>query len=52
MEINNDLPDKEFTGPVNSSQLSYKDNSREDIPISEMTDNSFIRTCPNYEIRI
>ena len=43
MEINNDLPDKEFTEPVNSSQLLYKDNSREDISVSKVTDNSSTR---------
>jgi len=40
MEINNDLPDEKFTEPVNSFQLSYKNNSREGITVSEMTDNS------------
>jgi len=40
IEINNNLPDKEFTEPVNSSRLSYKDNSREGIPVSEATDIS------------
>ena len=51
MEINNDLPDKEFTEPVNSSQLLYKNNSGEDIPISEATDNSSTRNqqCTSNE---
>ena len=40
MEINNNLPDKKFTEPVDSFQLPYKNNSEEDIPISEATDNS------------
>jgi len=43
MEINNNLPDKEFIEPVNSSQLSYKDNSEEDIPVSKVIDNSSTR---------
>ncbi len=41
IEINNNLLDKEFTEPVNSFQLLYNDNNRKDIPISEVTDNSF-----------
>jgi len=43
MEINNDLPDEKFTEPVDSFQLSYKNNSREGIPVSEVTNNSFTR---------
>ena len=43
MEINNDLPDEKFTEPVDSFQLSYKNNSREDILVSEVTDNSSTR---------
>jgi len=43
MEINNNLPDKEFRDLINSSQLSYKGNNEEENPVSEVTDNSPIR---------
>ena len=43
MEINNDLLDKEFTESVDSSQLSYKNNSGKGIHASEATDNSSTR---------
>jgi len=43
MEINNDLLDKEFIESVDSSQLSYKNNSGKGIHASETTDNSSTR---------
>ena len=43
IKINNDLPNEKLTEPVNSSQLLYKDNSREDISVSKVTDNSSTR---------
>jgi len=43
MEINNNLPDKEFRNPIDSSQLSYKGDNEEGNPVSEATDNSPMR---------
>ena len=39
MEINNDLPDKDFRDPANSSQLSYKDGNEEGNSVRKAADN-------------
>jgi len=41
--LNNDLPNKEIVEPVNSSQLFYKDKSKERNTISKATDHKFTR---------
>jgi len=39
MEINNNLLDKEFRDPIDSSQPSYKDNNKEKNPVSKVVTN-------------
>jgi len=40
IEINNNLLNKEFTEPIDSSQLSYDNSNEQGNPISEATNNS------------
>ena len=38
MEINNNIPDVDIREPINSSQLSYKDNTEKDESVSKVAD--------------
>jgi len=43
MEINNDLPDEKFVNPIDSSQLSYKDDNGAGNLVRKVTDIGLIR---------
>jgi len=43
MKINNNLPNKELRDPIDSFQLSYKGNNKEENLVNETTNNSLIR---------
>lgn len=51
MEINNDLPDIDIQKPINSSQLSYQENSEEDTSVSKAANTKFSekRQCVSHE---
>jgi len=40
MELNNDSPDIDLREPIDSSQLSYKDNTRDDQLVSKAADSN------------
>ena len=50
--LNNDLPDEEVVEPVDSSQLSYKDKSKERNTVSKATDHKSTRRqqCASNEV--
>ena len=43
MEINNDLPNEKFVNPIDSSQLSYKDDNGAGNLVRKVTDIGLIR---------
>ena len=44
MEIKNDLPNKDIVDPIDSSQLSYKNNNNMGNFVGKVTDIGFMRT--------